>query len=59
MGEKLPKLRLCIECAKLFDVEFERQYICRKCEKELNKDSDDGENGKGSDISVENSSGRS
>ena len=32
MGEeKLPKLRLCIICGKLFDVEHYDQYICRKC----------------------------
>lgn len=32
MGEKLPKLRLCIVCGKLFDVERADQYICKKCE---------------------------
>ena len=34
--EKLPKLRLCIVCGKLFDVEHSQQYICRKCEKKEN-----------------------
>lgn len=32
MSEKLPKLRLCIVCGKLFDVERADQYVCRKCE---------------------------
>ena len=35
MKEKLPKLRTCIECGKLFEPESLKQYVCMKCIKKL------------------------